>query len=98
MKHTRHYYCYILASQRNGTLYIGVTNDLLRRVYEHQIGAVKGFTQKYKIGRLVWYEVFQTIEEAITCEKRIKKWKRQWKLNLIESVNPLWDDLYSSLI
>lgn len=87
------YYVYILASQRNGTLYTGVTNDLKRRVWEHKHDLVKGFTEKYSVHLLVYYEIHEDIEQAILREKQIKKWKRIWKLNLIEGKNPNWDDL-----
>ncbi len=91
------YYVYILASRRNGTLYIGVTNDLVRRVYEHKEDLVPGFTSKYGVHQLVYYETFDNVQEAIEREKRLKKWKRQWKLALIEEANPLWKDLYGEL-
>jgi len=88
------YYVYILASKRNGTLYIGVTNDLLRRVYEHKNDFVKGFTSKYGVHQLVFYEQCESHESAITREKQIKEWQRKWKPELIEKLNPLWKDLY----
>lgn len=91
------YYVYILASQRNGTLYTGVTNDLIRRVWEHKYDLVKGFTMEYGVHNLVYYEQHQEIEQAILREKRIKRWKRKWKLDLIEEKNPNWDDLYESI-
>jgi putative endonuclease len=91
------YFVYILASGRNGTLYIGVTNDLVRRVWEHREGLVPGFTKRYDVKMLVYYEQFQNIGFAIHRETRLKKWKRQWKLELIESVNPDWSDLYEGL-
>jgi putative endonuclease len=87
------YWVYILASAKNGTLYIGVTNDLERRVYEHKLGLIPGFTQKYKVERLVYFETTNDAYEALAREKQLKKWKRDWKLSLIESVNPNWDDL-----
>jgi len=86
-----------MASKRNGTLYIGVTNNLARRVYEHKNGLLEGFTKKYKIDNLVYYESTEIIESAITREKQLKKWNRQWKINLIERDNPEWNDLYSEL-
>ncbi|MBU4311123.1 MAG: GIY-YIG nuclease family protein [Candidatus Omnitrophica bacterium] len=92
------YYVYILASKRNGTLYIGVTNDLVRRVYEHKEGLVEGFTKKYKVDRLVYFEETNDVESAITREKRLKKWNRQWKIELIEKENPEWKDLYEGMI
>ena len=88
-----HYYVYILASQRNGTLYVGMTNDLERRVYEHKNGIIKVFTEKYKVHKLVYYEYFDYVNDAIIMEKRIKEWQRKWKLNLIEKENPNWRDL-----
>jgi len=91
------YYVYILASQRNGTLYVGVTNDLVRRVWEHKQDAVPGFTKRHQIHTLVHYEVHEEIAEAIAREKRVKRWLRKWKLELIERNNPEWRDLYDSL-
>lgn len=90
------YYVYILASGRNGTLYVGVTNDLSRRVGEHKAGLVPGFTVKYGVKQLVWYQPFDLIDEAIAQEKRLKRWARRWKLDLIEKMNPSWDDLYET--
>ncbi len=84
---------YILASKRNGTLYIGVTSDLVARLHQHRIGAVTGFTQDYNVKRLMWFEQHGTMEEAILREKRLKKWNRAWKIRLIEELNPHWDDL-----
>ena len=89
---------YILASDRNGTLYIGVTSDLIGRVWQHREHVVKGFTSKYEVTRLVWYEMHDTMEEAITREKRIKKWNRDWKIRLIEDRNPYWNDLWDEII
>jgi putative endonuclease len=89
---------YILASKRNGTLYIGVTSDLTKRVWEHKNDVVEGFTKRYSIHRLVWYELHESMEFAITKEKRIKEWNRAWKLELIESVNPHWQDLYHGIV
>jgi len=94
----RQYYVYILASKKNGTLYIGVTNNLLKRVYEHKNNLVEGFTQKYCVHNLVYYEVYSDIIDAITREKGMKKWKRQWKIELIEKSNPQWRDLYSDIM
>ena len=88
------YYVYILASKKNGTLYIGVTNDLVRRVYEHKQGLVEGFTKKYNVKQLVFFEETNDVESAITREKQMKKWNRQWKIELIEKNNPEWKDLY----
>ena len=87
------YYIYILASQKNGTLYIGVTNDLERRVLEHKQKINEGFTSKYDVNRLVYFESFQYINDAILRGKRLKKWNRQWKINLIEEENFEWNDL-----
>lgn len=92
------YFVYILASKRNGTLYIGVTNDLARRIFEHKNGAAAGFTKKYKVKDLVYVESYATPAEAIHREKCLKKWKRAWKIELIEGQNPLWNDLYSVLL
>jgi putative endonuclease len=93
----RDYFVYILASQPNGTLYIGVTNNLARRVYEHRQGSVGGFTKKYGVHQLVYYEMTTDIRDAIEREKRLKKWNRQWKIELIESQNPKWRDLYDDI-
>ena len=87
MKTIHQYYVYILASKIRGTLYIGVSNDLQRRVYEHKMGIKKGFTKKYGVNRLVYFETFQNIDEAIDREKNMKKWKRDWKIKLIEKDN-----------
>ncbi len=87
------YWVYILASSKNGTLYTGVTSDLTRRIYEHQQGLIEGFTKKYGIKTLVYYEYGHNIQAAITREKQIKTWKRAWKINLIENQNPEWKDL-----
>ena len=92
------YYVYILASKRNGTLYVGFTNDLLRRVYEHKNDFVKGFTKKYGVHKLVYFEQCESYDSALSREKQIKEWQRKWKLELIEKVNPLWQDLYDELI
>ena len=89
---------YILASRMNGTLYIGVTSDLVRRVWEHKNDLVEGFTQRYGVHRLVWYELHVTMEAAILQEKRLKEWRRAWKLRLIQRINPEWEDLYDRLI
>ena len=89
---------YILASKRNGTLYIGVTSDLIKRTWEHKNNIVKGFTNRYSVHQLVWYELHETMESAIQKEKNLKNWKRAWKLELIESTNPDWQDLYNKLV
>jgi putative endonuclease len=94
----KQYYVYILTSRRNGTLYIGVTSDLPKRVYEHKQDLIDGFTKKYNVHTLVYYEAHTHIEGAITREKQIKKWERAWKLKLIEEMNPEWDDLYYQII
>ena len=93
----RAYYVYILASGIGGTLYIGVTNDLVRRIFEHREKIVSGFTSKYGVDRLVHFEVFDDIEAAITREKQMKKWNRAWKIRLIEENNPDWHDLWPSI-
>ena len=89
---------YILASKKDGTLYTGVTSDLARRIWEHKNNLVKGFTKRYSIHNLVWYEVHESMESAIEREKRLKDWKRIWKLELIESNNPEWRDLCDTII
>ena len=88
---------YILASKRNGTLYIGVTSDLVKRIWEHKNNIVGGFTKRYNVHQLVWYELHESMESAIEREKRLKEWKRVWKLDLIESANPDWQDLYHTI-
>lgn len=94
----KEYYVYILASKRNGTLYVGVTDNLIKRVAQHKENLVEGFTNKYAIHILVYFEVFNLIEEAILREKRLKRWKRDWKLKLIEKTNPNWADLYLHIL
>ena len=89
---------YILASRRNGTLYIGVTADLVTRVSQHRDNAVDGFTKKYRVHTLVWFELHETMPDAISREKAIKEWKRAWKTRLIQSRNPYWLDLYPGLV
>jgi putative endonuclease len=91
------YYVYILASRRDGATYVGMTNDLVRRVFEHRQKAVPGFTSKYNIARLVWFEVYEDPVSAISREKELKKWKRSWKVQLIEAQNLQWNDLYDSI-
>ena len=93
----KQYYVYILASRKNGVLYIGITNDLRRRVFEHKNNLIAGFTKKYNVNKLVYFELINQPMDAINCEKRMKKWKRQWKIELIESLNPEWKDLYFEL-
>ena len=92
------YYVYILASKKDGVLYIGVTNNLVRRIYEHKKGMTDGFTKKYNVKNLVYYETHSEINEAIKREKQMKKWYRKWKIELIEKSNPEWKDLYYELI
>jgi putative endonuclease len=94
----KNYYVYILASKRNGTLYTGVTSDLIKRTWQHKAREIKGFTSKYGVDQLVYYEIHSDIMEAIKREKNIQAWKRNWKLRLIEEKNPNWDDLYSSIL
>jgi len=94
----KYYYVYILASKKNGTIYIGVTSDLVKRVWEHKNNLVEGFTKKYNIHNLVYYEIFEDIEEAIKREKYLKGKKRGFKINLIEKENLSWVDLYESII
>jgi putative endonuclease len=89
---------YILASRRNGTLYIGVTSNLVKRVWEHKSNSIEGFTRRYGVRRLVWYEFHDDMESAIRREKRLKKWYREWKLDLIEQSNPEWLDLYETIV
>lgn len=91
------YWVYILASQPRGTLYVGVTNNLIRRVWQHREGQADGFTQRYAVKRLVWFEEHADIAEAILREKRIKRWSRQWKYELVSKDNTQWDDLFDRL-
>ena len=97
-QHSKTYFVYILASSPGGTLYIGVTNDLLRRVREHKDGTGAEFTSKHGVNRLVYYETTTDIEAAILREKQLKKWNREWKIDLITSMNPTWKDLYEDLV
>ncbi len=94
----KQYYTYILASRKNGTLYVGVTSDLLKRIYEHKQNLIDGFTKKYNVHSLVYYEVHNDMREAITREKQIKKWNRRWKMRLIEEMNSEWRDLYYEIV
>ncbi|MEM1038397.1 MAG: GIY-YIG nuclease family protein [Pseudomonadota bacterium] len=94
MKREHRYFVYILASKRSGTLYIGVTNDLYRRTLEHKASEGASFTARYGVNQLVWFEEYQDIERAIAREKAMKKWKRRWKIGLIEENNPYWEDLF----
>ena len=91
------YYVYILASRKDGAIYVGITNDIVRRIYEHRTKVIQGFTSKYNITRLVWFEIYNDPISAISLEKELKKWKRAWKVQLIEAQNPQWDDLYESI-
>jgi putative endonuclease len=91
------FYVYILCNKRNETLYTGITSNLVKRIYEHKNNLIKGFSQKYNIHSLVWYELHDAAETAITREKQIKTWKRQWKMRLIEKNNPEWNDLYDTI-
>ena len=95
----KNFYCvYILSSQRNGTLYIGITNNLARRIWEHKHKKADGFTKKYEVHHLVYYEIHENPESAITREKQLKKWNRLWKIRLIEEKNPEWKDLYQEIL
>ena len=94
----KYFYVYVLASKQNGTIYIGVTSDLVKRVWEHKNNVVGGFIKKYVVHNLVYYETFEDIEEAIKREKQLKKWNRKWKLELIEKDNSEWKDLYEEII
>ena len=95
---TKTYFVYIMTNRRNGTLYIGVTNDIIRRVGEHRAGEAEGFTKKYGLTRLVYFERFNSIESAIRREKRLKTWLRAWKVRLIHQENPEWDDLWEVIL
>ncbi|MDO8768102.1 MAG: GIY-YIG nuclease family protein [Burkholderiaceae bacterium] len=92
------YFVYLMASQKNGTLYVGVTNDLVRRVFEHKNDSAPGFTRQYGVHTLVWFDSTSSIEAAIQREKQLKNWKRTWKVALIEKINPDWNDLYDGLL
>lgn len=92
------YYVYILASNKNGTLYIGVTSNLVKRIYEHKNELAEGFTKKYSVHNLVYFEITESVESAIAREKQLKKWNRAWKIRLIEKTNPEWRDLYMEII
>ena len=94
----RHFAVYIMASRRRGTLYTGVTSDLVKRAWEHREGMVDGFTKQYGVKTLVWFEMHDNAESAITREKRLKEWRRAWKIDLIEKANPWWHDLFPTLI
>ena len=92
------FWVYILASRRNGTLYVGMTDDLARRIWLHRTGAIAGFTKRYGVTMLVWYEQHETRESAFARERQIKKWNRAWKLQVIEKANPTWRDLWNDLL
>ena len=92
------YFVYLITNKPYGTLYAGVTNDLIRRIYEHRSGAVEGFLKQHDLGHLVWYEAHGDVLAAIAREKLIKKWHRDWKINLVQSSNPEWHDLYESIV
>ena len=96
--HMKESYVYILASKYNGTLYIGMTSDLVKRIWEHQTKFVSGFTAQYNVTKLVYYEIFNDIQLAAAREKRLKEWKRQWKIDLVQKMNPDWQDLYHNII
>ncbi|MFH1890805.1 MAG: GIY-YIG nuclease family protein [Candidatus Kuenenbacteria bacterium] len=98
MKIKRSYNVYIMASKRNGTLYVGLTSNLAQRIWQHKQGTFDGFTKKYNVKLLMYYEIYQEINTAIEREKRLKKWNRKWKIELIEKDNPQWKDLYDNLI
>jgi len=95
---SKNYYVNILASKKNGTLYIGVTSDIIKRIHEHKNNIVDGFTKKYSVHTLVYYEQTNDVESALLREKQLKKWNRSWKLELIEKENPQWNDLYNEII
>jgi len=95
---TKYYYVYIVASSRNGTLYIGVTNNLVKRNWQHKNKAFKGFTSKYNVDKLVYFTTFEDVNEAIYFEKKLKNWNRQWKLRIIEEQNPEWIDLSEKML
>ena len=94
----KHYYVYMLASAKNGTLYVGVTSDLVGRIWQHREGHFGGFTRKYGVARLVWFSVHEEVHAAIGEEKKLKRWRRDWKKDLIERDNPHWEDFYPSLV
>jgi putative endonuclease len=92
------YFVYILASKPRGTLYVGVTNNLTRRVFEHKNKLIEGFTERYDVNLLVWYESSESIESAIAYEKKLKRWRREWKIEMVEKQNPEWVDLYPQIV
>ena len=91
------FYVYLLAGKKHGTLYLGETNDVVRRVYEHRTKAVGGFTTRYGVNKLVWFEIYEDAATEISREKELKKWRRDWKIRLIEEQNPAWSDLYPGI-
>ncbi len=93
----RYFYVYIMTNAPYGTFYVGITNDLVRRAFEHRGGLIEGFTKEHGLAKLVWFEQHATAYDAITREKLIKKWHRDWKINLIQRMNPSWDDLFASI-
>ena len=93
----KYYYVYMLGSRRNGTLYIGVTSNLVQRIWQHREGVADGFTKEHGVGRLIWFEQHVDVETAIRREKQLKRWNREWKIRLIETTNPYWNDLYESI-
>ena len=94
----KHGYVYIMSNEPHGTLYIGVTSDLIRRLYEHKHGLIEGFTKKYNLKRLAYFETYESIEAAIAREKQLKAWRRDWKIDLVNATNPEWEDLSVSLM
>ncbi len=96
-KENKKFYVYILAKERNSTFYVGITSNLPKRIWEHKNEVADGFTKKYSIKKLVYYEIFDDPENAIIREKRLKKWNRPWKMRIIEEMNPNWDDLYEKI-
>ena len=95
---SKYHYIYIITNKKQGTLYTGITSDLLKRIWQHKNKVVKGFTNKYNLDKLVYYETSEVVDNAITREKQLKNWKRQWKIELIEKENPEWKDLYQEMI
>ena len=95
---SKQYYVYLITNERYGTLYVGITNDLVRRIYEHREGTVQGFSKQHGLSRLVWFEAHDDVLAAIEREKAVKRWRRDWKMNLIQVMNPNWDDLYESIV
>ena len=98
MRNMQEYYVYILASKRNGTLYVGMTDDIAKRVVRHKSRRANQFAAKYDVDKLVYYEKHRSLEEALKREKQVKKWRRQWKMRMIEKQNPAWEDLFSEVI